>query len=213
MWLSAAAAGLTSRLPVPMHNADSLICFCPALQLADFAERMRAAEAEKAGLEAEIQVRFDSGRSFHTAKQEVANCRMAPAAAAASTTHARPAVSRLQRSQCAASHPQRNPIPSAARCLQSLRDSMAQRKAETDREIRRRERLKREMKELVRRGGLLKQRLNRAILVEGEGWAGRRERLEREMKELVRGWSAAEMGGEQAGLRPGSHHGQSTRLE
>lgn len=36
---------------------------------------------------------------------------------------------------------------------QSLRDSVAQRKAETDREIRRRERLEREMKDLVRRGG------------------------------------------------------------
>lgn len=45
---------------------------------------------------------------------------------------------------------------------QSLRDSVAQRKAETDREIRRRERLEREMKDLVSERGLDGRRLSRA---------------------------------------------------
>ena len=106
----------------------------PCTQVMDFAERMRAAEAEKAGLEAEIQVSWSPLQPPHKTAPAAASTMLSAAALPALLSH------------CAC-------YACCAFCcccfLQGLRDQAAPRRAEADKELRRKERLEREMKDLV----------------------------------------------------------------
>lgn len=150
---------------------DSLVC----MQVMDFADKMRAAEIEKASLEAEIQVGLQppvacgglwmgEERSCPAGEEG-----RAPACVTGLSGHFMDSMLLVAPSHCC----------TCGSCgmvsLQGLRDQVAQRRAEADKELKRKERLEKEMKELV--GGWGTGSKGRVVL-RGASGAGRVARPE-----------------------------------